>query len=170
MMIDIKAFIKEALDNVTKVKNLIVIYKVVPDVVTIALPSNYSESDMQIYLDDKCLDEFPGSNDQSKKVLGNNIDEINDAYFEYKKFEASDKPSDKVTLEWDPKYDANNTLDTFTYYTLHDLKYILDFSEFNLKNVDNVEEELRKIFETFNSGETTDYPLQIELEDIQYDE
>lgn len=169
-MIDIKAFIKEALDNITKVKNLIVTYKVVPDVVTIALPSNYSESDMQIYLDDKCLDDFPGSNDKSKEVLGNNIDEINDAYFEYKKFEASDKPSDKVTLEWDPKYDANNTLDTFTYYTLHDLKYILDFSEFNLKNVDNVEEELRKIFETFNSGETTNYPLQIELEDIQYDE
>ena len=169
-MIDIKAFIKEALDNITKVKNLIVTYKVVPDVVTIALPSNYSESDMQIYLDDKCLDEFPGSNNQSKKVLGNNIDEINDAYFEYKKFEASDKPSDKVTLEWDPKYDANNTLDTFTYYTVHELKYILDFSEFNLKNVDNVGEELRKIFETFNSGETTNYPLQIELEDIQYDE
>ena len=169
-MIDIKAFIKEALDNITKVKNLIVTYKIVPDVVTIALPSHYSESDMEIYLDDKCLDEFPGSNDQSKEVLGSNIDEINDAYFEYKKFEASDKPSDKVTLEWDPKYDANNTLDTFTYYTLHDLKYILDFSEFNLKNVDNVEEELRKIFETFNSGETTNYPLQIELEDIQYDE
>ena len=169
-MIDIKAFIKEALDNITKVKNLIVTYKVVPDVVTIALPSNYSESDMQIYIDDKCLDDFPGSNDKSKEVLGNNIDEINDAYFEYKKFEASDKPSDKVTLEWDPKYDANNTLDTFTYYTLHDLKYILDFSEFNLKNVDNVGEELRKIFETFNSGETTNYPLQIELEDIQYDE
>ena len=169
-MIDIKAFIKEALDNITKVKNLIVTYKVVPDVVTIALPSKYSESDMQIYIDDKCLDDFPGSNDKSKEVLGNNIDEINDAYFEYKKFEASDKPSDKVTLEWDPKYDANNTLDTFTYYTLHDLKYIIDFSEFNLKNVDNVEEELRKIFETFNSGETTNYPLQIELEDIQYDE
>ena len=169
-MIDIKAFIKEALDNITKVKNLIVTYKVVPDVVTIALPSNYSESDMQIYIDDKCLDDFPGSNDKSKEVLGNNIDEINDAYFEYKKFEASDKPSDKVTLEWDPKYDANNTLDTFTYYTVHDLKYILDFSEFNLKNVDNVGEELRKIFETFNSGETTNYPLEIELEDIQYDE
>ena len=169
-MIDIKSFIKEALDNITKVRNLIVTYKVVPDVVTIALPSNYSESDMQIYLDDKCLDAFPGSNDQSKKVLGNNIDEINDAYFEYKKFEASDKPSDKVTLKWDPKYDANNMLDTFTYYTVHDLKYILDFSEFNLKNVDNVGEELRKIFETFNSGETTNYPLQIELEDIKYDE
>ena len=169
-MIDIKSFIKEALDKVTKVRNLIVTYRVVPDVVTIALPSNYSESDMQIYIDDKCLDDFPGSNDKSKEVLGNNIDEINDAYFEYKKFEASDKPSDKVTLEWDPKYDANNTLDTFTYYTLHDLKYILDFSEFNLKNVDNVGEELRKIFETFNSGETTNYPLQIELEDIQYDE
>ena len=75
-----------------------------------------------------------------------------------------------MTLEWDPKYDANNTLDTFTYYTVEELKYILDFSEFNLKNVDNIEEELRKIFETFNSGETTDYPLQIELEDIKYNE
>ena len=75
-MIDIKTFIKEALNNITKVKHLVVTYKVVPDVVTIALPSNYSESDMQIYLDDKCLDELPGSNDQSKKVLGNNIKQI----------------------------------------------------------------------------------------------
>ena len=35
---------------------------------------------------------------------------------------------------------------------------------------DKIEEELRKIFETFNSGETTNYPLQIELADIQYNE
>ena len=168
-MKDIKTFITESM-SALKLKNVRVIYRVIPDIFTVGVPNNYSESDMQVYLDDKCLDEFPGSNDQSKKVLGNNIDEINDAYFEYKRFEASDKPSDKVTLEWDPKYDANNTLDTFTYYTVEELKYILDFSEFNLKNVDNIEEGLRKIFETFNSGETTDYPLQIELADIQYNE
>ena len=162
-------FLLEATDNVTKVKNLIVTYKVVPDVVTIALPSNYSESDMQVYLDDKCLDELPGSNKNSKSVLGNNIDEINDAYFEYKTFDASDKPNETVTLEWDTKYDANNSEETFTYYTLKELKYIIDFSEFNLKNVDNIDEELHKIFETFNSNNSNEYPIDIELENIEYD-
>ena len=48
---------------------------------------------------------------------------------------------------------------------------VLRFASKSLGGLDRKSvEELRKIFETFNSGETTNYPLQIELEDIQYDE
>lgn len=157
-------------ENVIKVQDMTVIFKVLPDKVTIALPANYSESDMQIYLDDICLDDFPGSNKESKKLLGKNVDNIQDAYFEYNKFTTTDKPSDAVTLKWDPKYDANNSEDKFVYYTLEELKYKLEFSEFNLKNVENIKDELMKIFGTFNSNETNEYPLDIELENIEYDE
>ena len=75
-MKDIITYISESLEAL-KIKNLKVIYRVIPDIFTVGVPNNYSESDMQIYLDDKCLDELPGSNDQSKKVLGNNIKQIN---------------------------------------------------------------------------------------------
>lgn len=157
-------------ENITKIQDMTVIFKVLPEKITIALPANYSESDMQIYLDDICLDDFPGSNKESKKLLGKNVDNIQDAYFEYSKFTTTNKPEDTITLKWDPKYDTNNSEDKFVYYTIEELKYKLEFSEFNLKNVENIKEELMKIFSTFNSNETNEYPLDIELEDIEYDE
>ena len=170
-MKDISAFIKEALDNVTKVTNMKVIYRVIPDVFTGGVPNNYSESDMQIYLDDKCLDELPGSNDQSEKTLGDNIKQISDCHFEYDRYTASDKPKGDVNMPWDPKYDENNQGDAYTYYTLKNLKYIMEFSEFNLKNVSetDINKNLEKIFETFNSSKTNEYPIEIELEEISYD-
>lgn len=168
-MKDIITYISESLEAL-KIKNLRVIYRVIPDVFTVGVPNNYSESDMQIYLDDKCLDELPGSNDQSKKVLGNNIKLINDCHFEYDKYTASDRPSGTVNLDWDTKYDENNKGDSYTYYKLNNLKYIIEFGEFNLKNVDDtkIKDELVKIFETFNSSKTNQYPIEIELEDIEY--
>lgn len=169
-MRSLNTYIKEAVENIIKLTDVKVIYAVKPDNVTVAVPKNYSESDMQIYLDDKCLNYLPGSSDESKKILGNNIDEINDAYFEYKTFKASDEPAYTVTLAWDNKYDANNSEDTFTYYTLEELKYIIDFAEFNLKNVEDIEKELKEIFEVFNSNESNEYPIEIELEKITYGE
>ena len=53
------------------------------------------------------------------------------------------------------------------------MKYIIiEFGEFNLKNVDDtkIKDELVKIFETFNSSKTNQYPIEIELEDIEYAE
>jgi hypothetical protein len=170
-MKDIKTFITESM-SALKLKNVRVIYRVIPDIFTVGVPNNYSESDMQIYLDDKCLDELPGSNDHSKKVLGNNIKQISDCHFEYDKYVASSKPSGEVNLEWDTKYDENNHGDSYTYYKLNNLKYIIEFGEFNLKNVDDtkIKDELTKIFETFNSSKTNQYPIEIELEDIEYAE
>lgn len=170
-MIDLKKYITESF-NVLKIKNLQVTYKVIPEVFTVGVPNSYSETDMQSYLDDKCLDELPGSNDQSKKVLGNNIKQLNDCHFEYEKYTSSDRPQSEVNLEWDAKYDENNTGDSYTYYKLSFLKYIMDFGEFNLKNVEdtNIKDELTKIFEVFNSSKTNQYPIEIELEDITYDE
>lgn len=163
-------FLLEATSDVNKVYKVKVIYKVSPDKFTVVVPKNYSESDMQVYLDDVCLNELPGSNDESKKVLGNNIDEIQDAYFEYSKYTASDKPTDNITLAWDPKYDANNSEEIFTYFTLEELKYIIEFGEFKLKNTDNIEKDLKEIFEAFNSVDEDRYPIQIELETIDYHE
>jgi hypothetical protein len=52
------------------------------------------------------------------------------------------------------------------------LKYIIEFGEFNLKNIEdsNIKDELTKIFEVFNSSKTNQYPIEIELEDIEYAE
>lgn len=160
-------FINES--EIKKIRNLKVSYKALKPVV-ICVPSSYSESDMQIYLDDKCLDLMPGSSDSSKKVLGENIKEINDAYFLYDKLEESDKTTEDVDLEWDPKYDSTYDGSTYIYFTLKNLKYIIEFSEFDINDIDNTEESLKKIFESFNSSTINKYPFVIELDNIDYDE
>jgi hypothetical protein len=47
----------------------------------------------------------------------------------------------------------------------------MEFSEFNLKNVgeSDINKALEKIFESFNSNKTNEYPIEIELEEISYD-
>lgn len=169
-MKSLSEYINESTNDVMKLTEVKVIYEVIPNSFSVGVPNNYSESDMQIYLDDKLLPELPGSNEVSKKVLGKNIKNINDAYFVYDRYTASSSPKGEVNLPWDEKYDENNQGDAYTYYTLKNLKYIIEFSEFNLKNIDETEinEELEKIFETLNSSKTNEYPIEIELEEVSY--
>ena len=165
-------YLNEATEMVTKVPNLVVTYKAEIPNLTVKVPNNYSEDDLQIYLDDLFLDKLPGSTEDSKKLLGDNIDELNDAYFEYDKYEASDKEPDVLNVDWDPKYGDNKDVDTYSYYTLKNLKYKLQFSEFNLNNTDDgtITEQLIDIFKTLESNETNKYPLNIKLDKVEYDQ
>ena len=78
-------YIKEDLDgdNVVVLKNLQATYKG-PESLFVQVPKTYSESDVQIYLDDVLLKQMPGGQDQeSTKLFGdNNVKNINDAHFE----------------------------------------------------------------------------------------
>lgn len=170
-MKSLKQFITEAVD-ITKVTNLTIVYKTIPEDIIVKVPSNYGESDMQIYLDDKLLNELPGASKASKTLLGDNIEDISDAYFQYEKFSASDELSGDVNLDWDPKYDDNAEGDTYTYYTLKGFKYNINFEEFNLSNVNDsdIKEQLTEIFESLNSNKTNVYPIDIELDSVSYNE
>lgn len=162
-----EGFINE--DSITKVESLKVIYNTGKKI-TVKVPNIFSESDMQIYIDDKLLNDMPGSDENSKKVLGENIKNINDAYFTYNHFSASSSTSNGVDLDWDENYGADGNFDGFVYYTLDDLTYHIDFSSFNLSNVeDNVQEYLEKIFKSLESNNTNKYPIKIFFDSVEYE-
>lgn len=166
-------YINEALDSedtdvIIKVKNLRVTYSTNKQT-TIEVPSSYSESDMQIYMDDILLDKLPCATEDSKEALGDNYDEIGDAYFTYSKFSATDEKPSKITIEYDTHYDDKAPKERL-YYTLEDLKYVVEFSEFNLKNIDesNLKQEIEDIFKSFESNAENRYPIEIKFESVEF--
>lgn len=178
-MKDILTFIKEQLLNeetevVLKLKSLKITYVTVPENIVIAVPSNYAETDVQMYIDDICLKEFPGINEQSKKLLGDNIKHINDAYFTYSGYEASDNYQTSINIDWDEKYDDNNSSDEFSYFKLKNLKYIMEFSEFNIKDIadesnEGIESTIKQIFTTLESNSSNNYPIVIKYKSCEFE-
>lgn len=175
-MKNIYQYIKESIFNesedIVKISNLKVTYKINKQYLTVCVPDTYSESDMQIYLDDKLLDIMPGSSKYSIDILGENYKEISDAYFIYDSYSASDKSNETVDIEWDNEYDSSKINSGLAYYKLKDVKYCIEFSEFNLKNTDDLDihENLTKIFKTFESNSSNKYPIEIKFESVDYAE
>lgn len=172
-MKSIISYITEAIeqnvqDDFFKVKNLKVIYSTNGQT-TIEVPTSYSENDMQIYLDDTLLNKLPCSTDNTKEAIGDNYNEISDAYFTYSKFNASNDIPPKIDLKYDIHYDQKAPKDRL-YYTLEDLKYIIEFSEFNLKNIDEskIKEEIESIFKSFESNNENKYPIEIKFESVEF--
>lgn len=163
-MKDLTQYLKEELESKT-IKNVKVIFDVLPNSLTITAPQTYSESDIQIYLGDVLYKELPAENDECKKLLGKNVDNINDAYFEYGKFEHIDEEydEDKVDLKWDPYYDDKVKEDiNIDAFKLHDLKYIILFDEFEIyDNSDDYNYVLNSIFTKFDSSSINKYPVTI---------
>lgn len=170
-MKSILKYILEKEEDISIVRNLEVVYAVKPEKFTIEVPNNYSESDMQIYLDDKTLNELPVSSDESKKMLDDNIKEISDAYFEYSGYNSSDKPTNEISLEWDDNYDNNSNDNEKIYFTLKYLKYKIMFNSFKLSNVDeDIQEQLENIFKSLESNSNNKYPITIEFESVSFEE
>lgn len=166
----IKLFIKEAIDEVDKVGEFKVQYSAKNSKIVVCVPNTYSESDMQIYIDDKVLPNMPCTSKESKRYIGDNNKNISDAYFEYEGYSASDEVTSQVDIEWDPKYDDGTEGAEYMYYTLNNLKFIVQFSDFSIKNSDNPKDELEGIFKALESNNTNKYPIDIEFEKIEYDE
>ncbi len=178
-MISIKDYIKQILEaeeeqQVVKIKKLKVEYTTDPTSIVIVVPSNYGETDVQAYLDDVCLSTFPGMTDESKKVLGDNVKNISDAYFTYSGYVSVSTPPSVINIEWDSKYDDNNISEEYTYFTLKNVKYNMEFSEFNLSNLEDdstekIDEALAKIFESLQSNSINSYPIDIEYASSKYE-
>jgi hypothetical protein len=112
--------------------------------------------------------------DESKKVLGDNVKNISDAYFTYSGYVSSSTPPSVINIEWDSKYDDNNISEEYTYFTLKNVKYIMEFSEFNLLNLEDdstekIDEALAKIFESLQSNSINSYPIDIEYSSSKYE-
>ena len=165
-MKSLNRYILEAVD-IYRLTEVVAKYFVSPDEIIIQAPETYSESDIQIYMDDLWLDDLPSNEKYSKKFFGVNSDSISDVYFEYDTFEHIDiEPHDYI--KWDSKYDTKNVSDDvkLEYFRIKNLKYIITFDRFDLTetNDDNVEEHLVKIFEVTSSNENNKYPIEIEFD------
>lgn len=157
-------FIKEELKSKV-IENVKVVFDVFPEEFKLYCPDSYSESDVQIYLGDIVLNELPSENEKYEKLLGKNKDYISDAYFEWDKFEhLNDTDDDEVSLEWDKHYDDKIDIDKLNVFRLTNLKYIILFDEFEIKDDKfdgDIKTLLNEIFAKMDSSNINKYPVEI---------
>ena len=150
-----------------------VTYNVEPETIVFQVPSNYSESDFQIYLGDRFYKSLPGDESIGKKKFGKNFDNINDAYFEYKSYEVI-KDTDECNYEWDSQYDQKLKEPELTYVKIDALKYYILFDTFVIKKSDNedIHDVLSKIFKAAEYNDANQYPIQIifDEDNLEYTE
>ena len=163
----IKQFILEAVE-VYRLNEVEVTYIVQPEELILQAPETFQETDVQQYMDDRCLNQLPSSQDYAEKFFGKNSDNIIDAHFEYDTFEHIDvEPRDYI--EWDSKYDVKKTKDDvkLDYFKIKNLKYIIEFDRFDMVDVtdDNVEEKLLDIFRVTQSSKENEYPIEIQFDE-----
>lgn len=170
-MKSLKKFIKEQYET-TKIQNVKAVFDIFPEEFYLNAPENYSESDLQIYLCDVLLKELPAdNNDKFKKLIGKNYDNINDAYFEYDKFEHLNEDIQEYSLKWDPYYDEKNKSELNT-FKLTKLKYIILFDEFEILSEGDIKETLNNIFAQLDSSRINKYPVDIKYnpDKLEYSE
>ena len=166
----LKQFIKESLiqeDGEQFVINNLVVRYDCPASFFIQIPTSYSESDMQIYLDDELLDKLPASTKLSKKFFGKNSENIIDAYFEYDSIAQAMGKDQKADMVWDEKYDSNvKDSSELTIYQISNLKYTIEFDKFSFDNTindTNVRETLENLMQTTVSNYVNKYPIDLSL-------
>lgn len=171
-MKNLTQYIKEAYDKFS-VNDLKVVFDILPEIYTLTAPETYSESDLQIYLGDVILSKLPSEDEKYQKLFGKNINNINDAYFEYDKFEHSsdDYEDEQINLKWDKHYDENKKDVKLNMFKLTKLKYIILFDSFELlDNSDDVDKTLNEIFSKMDSSDINDYPVTIKYnpDELEY--
>lgn len=164
-MKSIVKFIKESVDNYRLTK-VVAEYLVQPEELIFQAPETYSESDIQIYIEDKYLEELPAGQSFANKFFGNNSNSIIDAHFEYDTFTHLDvEPKDYI--EWEAKYDSKNVSDDtkLDYYKINNIKYIIEFDNFDMEYTsdNNVKENLINILKAAESNNDNEWPIEIQF-------
>lgn len=153
-------FDKKGLENVK------VVFDVLPEIVYIEAPDNYSESDIQIYLNDVVENNMPVSKSNVSRLFGKNAQYIDDAYFEYEKFEHISDEETKdydVLIKWDKQYDEKKTSKKLNIFKLTKMKYIILFSDFEIycETDDQIKETVDKIFLATDKDKVNNYEISI---------
>ena len=166
-MKSLQQFIIEAVD-IYRLTEVVATYFVQPNEIMLQAPETYSESDIQIYLDDKWLSDLPSNEKYSEDFFGVNKDSISDAHFEYDGFEhLENEPA--TYIEWDSKYDSKTSNEDvkLEYFKIKNLKYIITFDRFDMTNTDddNVQEKLIEIFKASESNDANKYAIEIKFDE-----
>lgn len=167
-------YIQESYSKTT-LSSLEVTFNVLPEELVLQVPDSYSESNVQIYMSDRFIEQLPASNKKYEKLFGNNINSITDVFFEYDKYDVI-KDDGNCNVEWDPKYDSNVNNEELQYVKITGLRYRISFEKFELQkdSDDSTEEIIDKIFEAMDSNTYNKYPIEIkynkDLTEIEYEQ
>lgn len=172
----LKQYINEAGetdDTIKEVTNLTATW-VSKDKTYIEAPEKYSESDLQIYLDDTMLEELPGGAN-AEKFFGKNSDNIVDAYMAYDSMDEAMGEDQEPDIKWDSRYDSKTTSDDKLHVVcINNLKYVVVFDKFELVDVndEDVKSKLIDIMTVTNSNNTNQYPIELTFDskNIEYTE
>ena len=163
-MKNLTQYIFEALTE--KVYNSVKIQYDGPTDLFIQIPENYTESDIAIYLDDTLLPKLPGSDTNKTKFFGINAQYISDRYFQYDSITLSTSENPIINIEFDSHYNQNINTDTkLVVYQIKNLKYILQFDKFILKNINdkNINDIINSLFKATESNINNKYPIELSL-------
>ena len=161
----IREFIFERFDQ-KHLENVKVSYDILPEIIYIEAPLNYSESDLQIYINDVASNNMPSSPENAKRLFGKNSGYIDDAYFEYDKFEhLNDSNTDniKINIKWDKQYDEKKTEKDLSIFKITNMKYVILFSDFDIycETDDQIHETIDKIFKATDNDKVNDFEYSI---------
>ena len=163
----LQQFIMEAVD-IFRLNEVTATYFVQPDEIILQAPETYSESDIQIYIDDLWLKGLPSSQDYAEKFFGINKDSIIDSHFEYDTFEHIDVEP-KEYIKWEADYDSKNTGDDvkLDYFKIKNIKYIIKFDRFDLADIeeDEIDEKLKDLFKAAESNDANKYSIEIKFDE-----
>ena len=168
----LEIFIKEALEEDIVIRHLIVKYKCgEKDDLYIQVPEKYSESDIQIYLDDTLLKDLPA--EACAEELGKNHKEITDCYFEYDIIEPTTSSAQKADIPWDTNYDSSLNDTALTIMHIKNLKYVIQFDHFYLSDIDDkdkVKDNIEDLFKGLGKDCEENIPFKIDIisEDIEF--
>ena len=113
----------------------------------IQAPVNYSESDLQIYIEDELLPVLPGAVGNAAANFGVNASSISNRYIEYDLIVMSQGNAPRIDFNWDSTYGSGND-EELVVFQIKNMKYVVEFDKFDLQNVteENYNEKLESIF------------------------
>lgn len=177
-----RSLISEDSDETIRLNDFEVIWKVKdPEnqkgIFVIEVPEDYTDDDINQYISDLLLESMPSDDDLAKGYFGANADNIIDARFEFEKKEDA-KDVLHCTFDFDKSLDDNykGEQDNLKKYALENLKFIVDWSEFDVTNTsdDGLLYDLWDIFKRTRSSNIVKYmddkiKLEIEEKDMVFD-
>lgn len=157
----------------TEIRNLEVIYTTKNGNLLIQVPDNYNEDNIQIYIDDTCMQNMPSNDKDAKELFGEeNAKNIIDAYFSYSNLTLPEDSTIQPELEWDKRYDNKSDKNAkLITYSLDELKYTITFERFVVRNHDDLEIDaiLEDLFKSTESNKIHPWAFEIILEKINYE-
>lgn len=166
-------YIKEELNNSNNIilKNLQITYKG-PENLAIQVPVSFTESDIQVYIEDTLMVKLPGGSEfKDNDIFGaNNIKNISDAHLEYNSINNISGNNVQYDIAWDSSYDTSLKDEELQVVNIKNIKYIIVFTQFELISVttDNYKDKLADIINNTVNNDNLPFQITVNTDDLIY--